>query len=67
MLPSVEFADNSSVNKSIGMSPFEIVHSYKPMKPMDLIPMAQHPRVYESASAFASHIHDLHKIISKKI
>ena len=29
--------------------------------------MTQHPRVYKSASAFASHIHDLHKKISKKI
>ena len=29
--------------------------------------MTQHPRVSESASAFASHIHDLHKEISKKI
>jgi len=47
------------------MSSFEIVHGYKPKKPIDLIPMAQHPRVSEFA--FASHIHDLHKIIRKKI
>ena len=31
------------------------------------IPMAQHPRVSEYASTFASHIHDLHKKIRKKI
>ena len=49
------------------MSPFEIVHGYKLKKPIDLIPMTQHPRVSESASAFASHIHDLHKEITKKI
>jgi len=48
------------------MSPFEIVHGYKLKKPIDLIPMTQHPRVSESASAFASHIHDLHREISKK-
>jgi len=29
--------------------------------------MTQHPRVSESASTFASHIHDLHKEVSKKI
>jgi len=52
---------------SIGMSPFEVVNGYKSRKPIDLIPMTQHPRVPESASAFASHIHNLHKEISKKI
>jgi len=30
VLPSVEFTYNSSVNRSIGMSPFEVVHYYKP-------------------------------------
>jgi len=49
------------------MSPFEVGHGYKPRKPIDLIPMTQHPRVSKSASAFASHIHYLHKEISKKI
>jgi len=49
------------------MSPFEVVHGYKPRKPIDLILMTQQPRLSESASAFASHIHDLHKKISKKI
>jgi len=29
--------------------------------------MIQHPRVFESTSAFKSHIHDLHKEINKKI
>ena len=49
------------------MSPFEVVYGYKPRKPIDFVPMTQHPKVSESASAFASHIHDLHKEISKKI
>ena len=49
------------------MSLFEIVHGYKSMKPIDLIPMTHYPGVFESASAFASHFHDLHKKISKKI
>jgi len=51
----------------IGTSPFEVLHDYRPRKPIDLIPMTHHRRVSESASAFASHIHDLHKEISKKI
>ena len=48
------------------MSAFEVVDGYKPRKSIDLILMTQHPRVFESASAFASHIHDLHIEISKK-
>ena len=57
------------MNRSIGMSPFKVVHDYKPKKPIDLIP-THHPRVSKSASAFALHVHDLtdlHKKISKKI
>jgi len=33
---------------------------------IDLIPMTQHPRVFVSTFAFALHIYDLHKEISKK-
>jgi len=36
ILSTVEFAYNSSVNKSINMSPFEVVHGYKLRKPIDL-------------------------------
>jgi len=61
-LPTAEFAYNSSCNRLIGMSSFEVVLGYKPRKPIDLIPMT-HLRVSESASAFASHTHELHKEI----
>jgi len=37
ILPTAEFPYNSSCNRSIGMSPFEVVHDCKPMKPIDLI------------------------------
>ena len=49
------------------MSPFEVVHGYKPRKPIDLIHMTQYPRVSESASIFASHIHDLLICIKKPV
>ena len=67
LLPRAEFAYNASVNRSTGKSPFEIVHGYKPNKPLDLIPLPVHTRVSESASSFAQHIKDLHKEISEKI
>ena len=67
ILPIAEFACNSSVNMSIGMSLFEVVHVYKFRKPIDLISMTHHPRISEFASVFASHVHDLHKEINNKV
>ena len=67
ILPQVEFADNNSVNRSIGKSPFEVVHRYKPRKPTDLIPLLQHARVSITAESFAKHITDLHEQIHKHI
>ena len=53
LLPRAEFAYNNSVNRSTGKSPFEIVHGYKPRKPLDLIPLSIHARISESAESFA--------------
>jgi len=63
-----EFAYNGSVNRTTGLSPFEIVNGFKPRQPVDLILMAHHhSRVSDSASAFASHIRALHEDIREKI
>jgi len=43
------------------MSLFKVVHDYKLKNPIDLIPILHHPRVSESTSAFALHVHALHK------
>ncbi|KAF5470834.1 hypothetical protein F2P56_011322 [Juglans regia] len=59
ILPTAQIAYNSSVNRSIGMSAFEVVHGYKPRKPLDLIPMSPHAHVSVSAEAFVQHLHDL--------
>ena len=37
ILPIAQFAYNNSVNRTIGMSPFEVVHSYKARKPLDVL------------------------------
>ena len=66
VLPTAEFAYNSSVIRTTWISPFEIVHGYQPRQPIDLISMApHHTRMSESAPSLASHIHDLHKEIQK--
>jgi len=49
------------------MSPFEVVHGYKPRKSLDLLLMSFHARVYESAESFARRIQDLHIEITKQI
>ncbi|PKA46655.1 hypothetical protein AXF42_Ash021271 [Apostasia shenzhenica] len=49
------------------MSPFKVVHGYKPRTPTDLIPLPLHHRVSESAQSFAEHIRHLHQEISKRI
>uniref|UniRef100_A0A2N9IMT1 Reverse transcriptase zinc-binding domain-containing protein n=1 Tax=Fagus sylvatica TaxID=28930 RepID=A0A2N9IMT1_FAGSY len=67
ILPIAQFAYNNSVNKTIGMSPFKVVHGYKARKPLDLLPMSPQVRISESVEAFARHVHDLHKDISNRI
>ena len=68
VLPIAEFAYNSYINRSIRMSPFEVVYGYQPRQPIDLIPMApHHTRISELAASFASYIYDLHMEISNQI
>ena len=67
ILPIAQLAYNSSINRSISASPFEVMHGYTPRKPLDLLPMSPNVRIFESAEAFARHIHDLHNEIRKKI
>ena len=52
------------MNRLIATSLFEVMHGCKSRKPIDL---THHPKISKSASAFASHVHDLYNKISKKI
>jgi hypothetical protein len=56
ILPTTQFAYNSSTNRSIDTSPFEVVHGYKPRKLLDVLPMSLHAKVSESAESFACRI-----------
>ena len=42
------------------MSPFEVIHGYKPRKPLNLLPMSTRARVSELAKSFARRVQDLH-------
>ena len=59
--------DSRAINRSISMSPFKVVHGYKPRKPLDLLPMFIHARVFESVEYYAHRIQDLHIEITKQI
>jgi hypothetical protein len=48
------------------MSPFEVVHCYKPRKLLYL-PLMSHVRVFKSAISFAHRVQDLHVEITKQI
>jgi hypothetical protein len=45
-----QFVYKSSINMSIDMSPFEVLHGYRPRKPLDFFPMSSHDKVYELLS-----------------
>ena len=55
------------MNKTAGKSPHKIVYGFRSRQRIDLIPMFDHIRASDSASSFASHVHDLHKEVMDKI
>ena len=67
ILSTAEFTYNNSVNCSTDKSPFQIVNSYSPHTPIDLVPLPPHMCVFEPIENFAKHIHDLHVEIRRKI
>jgi len=56
-----------TVNRTTCKSPHEIVYGFKPRQPIDLIPISDHIITSDSASSFASHVHDLHKEVMDRI
>ena len=53
ILPITQLAYSSSINRSIGTSPFKVVHGYTPRKPLEILPMSPHVRISKSTDAFA--------------
>lgn len=67
ILPMAEFEYNSSVNRTTGRSPFEIVLGLQPRKPIDLVPLPILDRPSAKADAFADHIRNIHADVRRKI
>jgi hypothetical protein len=64
-----EFAYNSSINKTTGHSPFEVVLGVNPLKQIDLIPLLVHvrPSVEAEAEAFSKRILEIHDDVSNEM
>ena len=61
-LPHVEFAYNKGVHKTTKQSPFEVVYGFKPLTPLDLIPLPLDTSFIhkegESRSKFVKKLHE---------
>lgn len=66
LLPIAEFAYNSSINRSISHSHFEVVTGLKPRKPIYLINLPPSARSNAEAESFASHIREIHDDVRRK-
>ena len=58
-LPRAEFAYNSSVNRSIGKSPFQVVYGRNPTSVLDLVPLPIGYKINDDGKAFGEHIQQL--------
>ncbi|KAK1669638.1 hypothetical protein QYE76_057797 [Lolium multiflorum] len=66
----VEFAYNRAVHSTIELCPFEVVYGFKPITPLDLLPLPIHERVNMEASKRADFVRKIHlktkELIEKK-
>ncbi|KAK1607949.1 hypothetical protein QYE76_031622 [Lolium multiflorum] len=66
----VEFAYNRAVYSTTELCPFEVVYGFKPITPLDLLPLPIHERVNMEASKRADFVRKIHmktkELIEKK-
>src|SRR3954468_19678004 len=60
-LPHVEFAYNRAVHTTTQLGPFEVVYGFKPITPLDLLPLPLHERVDMEASKRADYAKQIHE------
>ncbi|XP_057993751.1 uncharacterized protein LOC131174438 [Hevea brasiliensis] len=65
-LPFVEFAYNYSVHSSHGFSPFEIVYGFKPLTPLDLLPLPLHEITNLDGQKKANLVKEIHEKAQKR-
>jgi hypothetical protein len=60
-LPHVEFAYNRAVHSTTQLCPFEVVYGFKPITPLDLLPLPLQERVNMEASKRADFVEKIHE------
>ena len=69
-LPHVEFAYNRAIHSTTQFCPFEVVYGFKPITPLDLLPLPIQERVNMDASKRADFVRKIHvktkELIEKK-
>ena len=60
-LPHVEFAYNKAVHSTTNLCPFEIVCGFKPIAPIDLLPLPLQERTNMEASKRVAYVKKIHE------
>ena len=60
-LPHVEFAYNRAVHSTTQLCPFEVVYGFKPITPLDLLPLSIQEGVNMEASKRADFVKKIHE------
>jgi hypothetical protein len=66
-LPQVEFSYNSSMNRSIGKSPFLVVYGRDPMGVLDLVQLPLGDRINDIGEEFVEHVQQLQQLVRQKL
>ena len=57
----MEFAYNRAVHSTTNLCPFEIVYGFKPIAPIDLLPLPLQERINMEASKHAAYVKKIHE------
>jgi hypothetical protein len=60
-LPHVEFAYNRAIHSTTQLCPFDVVYGFKPITPLDLLPLPLHERVNMEAPKRADFVKKIHE------
>lgn len=66
-LCQAKFAFNHYVNRSMGLSPFQIVYGFNPRAPVDLAPDPDLKRNNGKAEEFMKGLQEVHKVIEQHL
>ena len=67
VLPQAEFAYNSSINRSTGKSPFQVVYGRSPTHVVDLAPVSSLPDPAPDAFDAVEYMRDIHRQVRAKL